>query len=127
MDKIFKHPAVQYIPLQMYKSKKGDNFFNSTRAKVELNDSHSKSLYNILFYNFSDIKEGFMEIKIFNGEVKFIKYRSYEVFLVGEPLPGKYHKFQITKEYFYKDKLVFTFYNKYTGEKLAYRRFYLNN
>ncbi len=121
MDKIFKYPAVQYIPLRLYKSRKGNNSFNLSTPRIEIKDDYTNhKTYNLFFLrlSFKNNREGFLKIRIYNGEIDFIKYRGHEVFMVGKPATGKYHFFQVTKKYFYKRRLIFTFYNKDTGEKL---------
>ncbi len=126
MDKIFKYPAVQYIPLRLYESQKGGNPFNLSKPRIVIENVHNNSYYK----KFSSLmnyisKEEFLNVKLYNGEVKFIKYRSHEVFMVGKPSDGRYHFFKVTKKYFYKDNLIFTFYNQVTGEKMARRRYEL--
>ncbi|MCF8002381.1 MAG: hypothetical protein K9K76_11070 [Halanaerobiales bacterium] len=130
-DKIFKYPAVQYIPLQLYKIINGNYPYPGKKPRFniytpennnELNLQLNKINSDIRNYN---IAQQQLAILVLNGIIDIIKYRAYEVFMVGSIDPGNYYLFKITNEYFYKDGLIFTFYNGEDGKKIDQERFVL--
>ena len=128
-DKIFKYPPVQYIPLMKKDEITGDYpYFNTSSRFSIFTPDQEKSLeekirslsYENINYN---INENQLALLIFNGDIEYIKYRAYEVFMVGIRNPGKFQVFKIPAEYFYKDRLIFSFYDVNTGERIYRKAF----
>ena len=122
-EKIFKYPLVQYIPLDLYESRKGN--YPYARFKPDINlytpqesEVLHKKIKQLNINNEYSITENQLAFLIINGYIDFIKYRGYEVFMVGQKKEGKFHLFKITDKYFYKDMLVFSFYDGNTGERI---------
>lgn len=121
--KIFKYPAVQYIPLDRYNEKvrNTDRTFGTTRAYVynyKENDDLKKRLNYLQLDENYNIKKGELAVLILNGKVNLVQYRGYEVIMVGKEAPGTYHLFTVTTKYFYKDKVIFILYNGDTSERI---------
>jgi len=128
---IFRYPAVQYIPLRLYDEHVLPHVLSRKRSQIYLfrKDEENK-LLNLLKH--SQAKENYsiernqLAIVVRNGKVDFIKYRSHQVFMIGGFLEGKLNLFKVTKNYFYKNKLIFTFYNSSDEQLLARENFVLN-
>ena len=126
--KIFKYPTVQYIPLDRYKEKIGLYPTGLTNPRVYIYQAgEEKELQKKLNFlrekgNYP-IKDGQLAILVLNGKINLIMYRAYEVTMVGSPNPGHFQVFNITTEYFYKDRLIFTFYDGKTDQRLDWVRF----
>jgi|SRR5690554_1857987 len=125
---IFKYPAVQYIPLDLY----NESFFPlniaSNNIKLYLyteteNEELRRRLRSLEIDENHNIATENIGILLLNGKIELIKYRSREVTMVGRPKPGKYHLFSITSKYFYKDRLIFTLYDGVSNERLALIRY----
>ncbi|MFP4660611.1 MAG: hypothetical protein ACLFPF_00305 [Halanaerobiales bacterium] len=120
---IFKYPAVQYIPLDRYNEKTWDTKRTSgtTRANVYtyLEEERLKKKLAFLQYNENySISKGELAVIIKNGTADLVKYRGYEVIMVGEVESGTYQLFTVTTKYFYKDQVLFILYNGETSERL---------
>lgn len=122
---IFKHPAVEYIPL-----------YPETLA---LNPYWTeKSTERVSLYVFQDQEALAEELRLLRldpatqvnfaqdlalltlgYQVNYAYYRGYATFLLGNPLPGGYHLSRITRRYFYKDRIHFALYSG-KAEKLAW-------
>ncbi len=120
-DNIFRYPAVQYIPLRMKHAKVFDHSYVNRQTRLYVfKPEKQTSLYRILKqYNITNpdyrIMENQLAVLIINGNIKTIKYRKFEVILVGSMTTGRLHLFQITEKYFYENILIFNFYDQYTG------------
>lgn len=124
---IFKYPAVQYIPLDRYNEKVRDtnSDLGNTRAYVYNymeNDELNKKLNYLRFNEDYNINKGELAVIIMNGKVNLVQYRGYEVIMVGKKVPGTYHLFTVTTEYFYKDKVIFVLYDGETSERIDIAR-----
>lgn len=121
--KIFKYPAVQYIPLNRYNEiiKNTDRARGKPRIYV-YNYKESASLNDKLVFleyqNNYSIDQGELAILIVNAKVNILQYRGYEVITIGKKSSGTYQLFTTTTEYFYKDKVIFILYNGKTSERL---------
>ncbi len=122
-DEIFKYPAVQYIPLSKYNEKSGtiSGLFNKTQFTIydynEENELNNKITRLGLTKNYN-MKNNQLAVLVLNGEVDIIRYRGYEVTMVGYKRPGHFQLFKVTTEYFYKDWLSFIFYNNENAQRL---------
>jgi hypothetical protein len=121
--KIFKYPAVQYIPLERYDEVSGNYTKSSDLARINIytyqEQEELERRLGYLGYNDNyNIKQGQLGILIRNARVNLIQYRGFEVIMVGNPAPGTYQVFKINTAYFYKDKLIFTLYDGETGTRL---------
>ncbi len=124
---IFKYPAVQYIPLNRYNEKirSTNRTTGKTRAYVYNymeNEDLKKKLRYLQFNGDYNINKGELAVLILNGKVNLVQYRGYEVIMVGKEIPGTYHLFTVTTEYFYKDKVIFLLYNGETSERIDLAR-----
>lgn len=126
---IFKYPTVQYIPLQLIDLREGESSSKLSSHfyifKKEENSNLNFRLKNLSIKNEYVIKNDELAILVINAEVYFIKYRGYEVIMVGERKNAKSFVFKITKKYFYKDRLFFSLYDYQSAEKID--REYLRN
>ena len=129
---IFKYPSVQYIPLKMYGVKTGSSPFSYSKARFniyrpedqnQLNDRLKILKPEIIPYN---IRTSNFALLLFNAKVDIIKYRAHEVILVGDLKEKYFTLFQITTKYFYKNRLIFIFYEGKSGERISWRRLNLN-
>ena len=126
--KIFKYPTVQYIPLDRYTEKIGryPTGLTSTRFYVYQageEESLQKKLNFLREQGNYHIKDDQLAILVLNGKVNLIMYRAYEVTMVGSPNPGHFQVFTITTEYFYKDRLIFIFYDGQSNQKIDWVRY----
>ncbi len=124
---IFKYPAVQYIPLNRNNEKisSTNRTTGKTRAYVYNymeNEDLKKKLRYLQFEGDYNINKGELAVLILNGRVNLVQYRGYEVIMVGKEIPGTYHLFTVTTEYFYKDKVIFILYNGETSERIDIAR-----
>ena len=122
-DKIFKYPLVQYIPLDLNNSQQGHYPFTKFKTDINIYTYNERKILHKKINQLNLVENYIIDknqlaILIINGKIEFIKYRGYEVFMVGKPVAGKFHLFKITDKYFYKDMLVFSFYDGRTGEKI---------
>jgi len=123
-DNVLDYPLVQYIPLRLYDIKRGTHNFLNTNIYLSIYKSNeenklNKKLKGINFdYTNYDIDENQLAILIFNGYVNIIKYRAYEVFMVGNKENKNVQLFKVTTRYFYKDKLIFSLYNDKDGNRI---------
>ncbi|NLM97776.1 MAG: hypothetical protein GX175_09255 [Halanaerobiaceae bacterium] len=121
--KIFKFPAVQYIPLDRYNEKIGQTDIRNGAARVyvytykENNDLNRRISFLNQAENYS-IPRGQLAVFIKNARVNLVQYRGYEVTMVGREIPGTYQLFTVTTQYFYKDRIIFILYNGETSERL---------
>ncbi|MGM0409695.1 MAG: hypothetical protein ACQEQF_02940 [Bacillota bacterium] len=119
---IFKYPAVQYIPLQIIDLTEGKSSPDlSTRFYIFKKEENSKlnfRLKNLSIKKEYVIKNNELAILIINARVYYIKYRGYEVIMVGERKKARSIVFKITKKYFYKDRLFFSLYDYQDAEKI---------
>lgn len=128
-DKIFKYPAVQYIPLNLYDMQKGNYSYSRKNVNFNIFSPPENWELNIQLNKIAPennnyiIKKQQLAILILNGIVDIIKYRAHEVLMVGNIKPGKYQLFKITDRYFYKRKLLFSFYNGKNGERITHEGF----
>ncbi|PRX26482.1 hypothetical protein BX659_12073 [Orenia metallireducens] len=127
-DKILPYPAVEYIPLSIRTKKFNDNWANRYQSKLYIldNQTESKAVLNRLGISYPeniDFNKNLL-ILLLNGRVEDIYYRGYKVQMIGKQIDNSYHLFTITKEYFYKDKLIFNFFLE-TGELIAKERYQL--
>lgn len=121
--KIFKYPAVQYIPLDRYNEKieETERSLGSTRAYVfnyMENERLNRKLNFLQYKEKYTIDKGELAVLVKNGKVNLVQYRGYEVIMVGKELPGTYNLFTVTTKYFYKDQVIFILYNGETSERL---------
>lgn len=121
---IFRYPLVQYIPLRM-------------KNRIQIKHNLSTPLKNISVYNSSQennlltfinrfdnqlnysIKKSELAVLLTNSSLDFIKYRKFEVLLVGKEKPGIIFLCKITKKYFYENKLLFNLYDQKTARVMA--------
>lgn len=128
---IFKYPTVQYIPLDPYNERFGSSNKLSNKINIFLfSPSEEAKLREKLKQpgieeNYS-IDNGEVGVLVLNGKVNLIQYRGYEVIMVGSLKPHYFHLFTIADKYFYKDGLIFTFYNGATSERLDLVRYEQN-
>lgn len=120
---IFKYPAVQYIPLDRYNEKirSSSRVTGKTRAYVYNyleNEALNKKLSYLQYDVNYNISKGELAVLVLNGKVNLVQYRGYEVIMVGKEIPGTYHLFTVTTNYFYKDKVIFILYNGETSERV---------
>ncbi len=119
---IFKYPSVQYIPLQIKELKEGKASKKlSTRFYIYL--AEDNEILNNRLKKFEidtpyKINEGEVAILLINGRVNLVKYRGYEVLMVGERKNTLTSIFKLTTKYFYKNKIIFSLYDYVTAEKL---------
>lgn len=121
-DKIFKYPAVQYIPLKLKDIVKGNyDYFNKISFKL-YTTSQRTLLNNRLKNNQKEINykinENQLAIFVINGIIDIIMYRSQEVFIICNIKNDSFFLCKITTDYFYKKNLLFTLYNGEDGQKL---------
>lgn len=125
---IFKYPPVQYIPLDPYNERFGS--FGKLNSKINIyvfSISEEDKLVTKL--NQMGIKEEYninndeIGVLVLSGKVNLIQYRGYEVIMVGTLKSQSYHLFTVTDKYFYKDNLIFTFYNGETSKRLDLVRY----
>ncbi|SRR6056297_3547409 len=122
-DKIFKYPAVHYIPLRIYDENIIKNIYTKKNLHLYIyTSSMIKDLRKQINFPYI-ILDNELGILIINAKINFIKYRGYEIFLVGFKTPGYSQLFKITQKYFYKDHLIFSFYEESTGQRLITRRY----
>ena len=121
-DMIFKYPTVQYIPLQIIDLKEIKYDLDlSTRFYIYLyeeNDELNERLKRYEIKSPYNIKEGEFAIFLINGMVELVKYRAYEVLMVGKREKGMISLFKLKDKYFYKDKIFITLYDGQTAEKI---------
>jgi len=127
-DEILPYPAVEYIPLSIRTKNFNDNWINKYDNKLYILDSQnqSKTVLNrlgIIYPDNINFNDNLL-ILLLNGKIEDIYYRGYKVQMIGKQINDSYHLFTITKEYFYKDKLIFNFFLK-TGELIAKERYQL--
>jgi hypothetical protein len=120
--KIFKYPAVQYIPLEM-QSSMNKQFSPQGKLDLKIYNSSNENLLNnkikrINFKTKYKISQNQLAILIINGYVDIVKYRGYEVYIVGYVKPGTVNLFKVTTEYFYKDRILFAFYDGTDEERI---------
>lgn len=121
--KIFKYPPVQYIPLDQYYKITGETLNPYSRTKLHVfNQFENKDLERKLAYlrlekNYT-VKKGQLAVLIINGKADLLQYRGHEISIVGQPATGHYQLFKITTQYFYKDRLIFIFYDGEDSEKI---------
>lgn len=123
---IFKYPPVQYIPLTLYNIRSGKYPLPKDRPRFyifENQDKLNRKLSALSIIDNYEIKENNLSILIVNGIINLIQYRGYEIIMVGEKNPGNYQLFQITKEYFYKDKLIFLLYDGDTADRIDWKKY----
>jgi len=121
--KIFKFPAVQYIPLDRYNEKIGQTDIRPGAARVYVFSYKEKNELNkrINFLNPAEnysIEQGQLAVFIKNAKVNLVQYRGYEVTMVGREIQGTYQLFTVSTQYFYKDRIIFILYNGETIERL---------
>ncbi len=126
--KIFKYPSVQYIPLDPYDERNGNYERLSNKVKIYLfslsgENKLRKKLNQLGIEENYSVENGEIGVLLINGKVNLIQYRAYEVIMVGTTQSHYYHLFKVTTKYFYKDNLVFTFYNGATSERLDLVRY----
>ncbi|MFW6006938.1 MAG: hypothetical protein ACOC4G_05390 [Bacillota bacterium] len=123
-DNIFKYPPVQYIPLSMKNKIKQKYSYSFSRtgfslyrpgAQDSLNDRLNFLINHSENYSINNDELG---ILIQEGTVDYIKYRAHEIFMVGNNNPQTLQVFKITTKYFYKNNLIFSFYNKNSGDRI---------
>ncbi|MFW6035742.1 MAG: hypothetical protein ACOCRZ_05750 [Halothermotrichaceae bacterium] len=125
-DKIFKYPAVQYIPLDKYNtlSKNNNPNINSNPHMKLYTDNENNNLNKKLSYlgitQDYNIKKNQLGLLIHNAEVDIIQYRGHEVIMVGKKKDNSFEVFTITKKYFYKDSLGFILYDGTNSKKMDY-------
>lgn len=114
--KIFPHPMVEYIPLPFRELQWGRKEHNQGRRLYLKKDLGEITL-------FKGEKEGqgqekFIYLLLFNGRIRIMKYRGYQVTMVGEKKKDYYQICGLTCRYFYKDRLSFLLFTP-KGEKIA--------
>jgi len=125
---IFKYPPVQYIPLKRFQEKTGsysgslENTYIYLYNHLEREKLNKKIKFLNIEENFS-ISKGQIAVLILNGRINLIQYRGYEVIMVGKRKPASFHIFKIVDDYFYKDKLVFIFYDGENNNRLDLKRY----
>jgi hypothetical protein len=124
---IFKYPPVQYIPLDLYESRTSKYSNSSSKSRIylfdiEKNNELNNRLHNLNLGNYN-IKPHQLAILVLNGSINLIKYRGYEVIMIGDRKEFYNQVFIITTKYFYKNKLIFLFYNGDNEEKLDWKGF----
>ena len=130
-DNILDYPLVQYIPLRLYNQLKGEHNFSSSYLYITIYNSKEEDKLNRKISNYElpqdnyKIEKDYLAVLIFNGNVNLIKYRGYEVFMIGSPKKQHIHLFKVTTRYFYKNRLIFTLYDNQTGNRLKRERFNL--
>ncbi|ACL70887.1 hypothetical protein [Halothermothrix orenii] len=129
---IFKYPPIQYIPLNLNRLEQGNSPFNSESINFELYTYREKQqlLNKLRLLNIDkdyDFNQEEIAILVFNTRVDLIKYRGYEVIMVGEIIKNYFQLFTITTRYFYKDRILFNLYNGDTAEVLDRESFEYNN
>ena len=128
---IFRYPRVQYIPLRIKKPLQLKTGFQTNLKNITLYKSSEtdKLLSNIQRFdsrlNYS-IKKSELAILITNSSLNLIKYRKFEVFLVGKEKQGIIFLCKITQKYFYENRLLFNLYNQKTAQVMARNKIDLN-
>lgn len=121
-DEIFKYPAVQYIPLQIINLKQGNCSQKlSTRFYIYLANDNIELNDRIKRFGIESpyiIEEGKLAVFVINGVVELVKYRGYEVIMVGRKEKMICSLFKLSTEYFYKNRIFFSFYDGITAEKI---------
>ena len=123
-DDIFRYPLVQYIPLRLNNPLEFEHSAKNRQTRFFIYKYNEQSLLQkkIQEYNINEnyvIPEKNLAFLVINGIIDIIKYRSHEVIMVGKIFPGKLHLFNITSQYFYKNRLVFNFYQGKTAKIIA--------
>ena len=121
--KIFKYPAVQYIPLERYDEIHGNLDRSSDLARIYIynyqEEEELRRRLGHLGYNENyTIKRGQLGVLVRNARVDLVQYRGFEVIMVGQQNPGTYQLFKVTTAYFYKDKIIFTLYDGDSSRRL---------
>jgi hypothetical protein len=125
-EKIFKYPPVQYIPMSIYTLERDPNPVPGagTNTQVRVWQDKKSMEAELSRQPFPlpttpiDFKERIV-VLVTGGQIDYVKYRSHTVFLVGRQVPGSYHLFYLTRRYFYKQRLHFSFFNN-SGDRLAW-------
>lgn len=125
--KIFKFPAVQYIPLDRYNEKieQTNRISGNTRLYIYNYMEKDEFQDRLSFFNLNQkyiINKGELAVFINNAKVNLVQYRGYEITMVGREEPGTYQLFTVTTQYFYKDKIIFTLYDGKSSERLDIAR-----
>ena len=121
--KIFKHPAVQYIPLERYDEIFGNLDRSSDLARIYIynyqeEEELRRRLSNLGYNENYTINRGQLVVLVRDARVNLVQYRGFEVIMVGEQRPGTYQVFKITTAYFYKDKVIFSLYDGESSRRL---------
>lgn len=120
--KIFKFPAVQYIPLKKYDSIRGDSpYQNDLNFRIFDSSQEDKLNKKLPLFGIKEnysIAENELAVLVINGYVDIVKYRGYEVFIVGYQKPGAAHLFKIVTDYYYKDRILYSFYDGESEERI---------
>ena len=117
-DNIFRYPLVQYIPLRQQKDHIFDHNFTTDKIHLFIYQDQTQLEQRLNSFNKNlkfEIDSNEMAVLTINKIVEMVKYRGYEVLLVGKNKHGKIHLFKITKDYFYKNRLIFNLYNRENG------------
>ena len=109
-NKVFSHPAIEYIPLMLLDSKR--IFYPLKQVTNPLficqNTEALKTLpSSTLPGEFSIYPEQELGIAVMNSEIETIKYRGNYVTIIVHPTPDTHHLCKVLTRYFYKKDLIF--------------------
>lgn len=115
-NKIFPHPAVEYIPLPFNQLEEG---INNHGSLIQLRaEKYPEKLGKYTQKIENPSQEECLYLLLKNVRILLVKYRAYNIILLGEE---KNHYFQLGTlpcKYFYKNPLSLILYNR-EGKKLA--------
>lgn len=123
-DNIFKYPPVQYIPLNLKNEIQENQSHPGTRGRFSIFESQEQELLNRRLNKLINNQDNYvispdeLAIIVHNGIIEYIKYRAHEIFMVGRIESSNLQLFKITTEYFYKNDLLFSFYEESSGDRI---------
>jgi hypothetical protein len=129
--RIFRYPAVEYIPLYILtlvlepSGKPADSRVSLTVALTNADMQKKLRPLNIKLPSQVDFRQKMLLLAL-GYEIKSAYYRAHHTILQGKPLPGGYHIAVIPSGYFYKDRIHFALYDQ-NAEKLDWVNIKLQN
>lgn len=116
LKKIFTHPMVEYIPLPFKIIKEGRREQGRQSRIYVVKDL--KELVPLAGEIEVSYKKRVLFLLLLNAEIHLLKYRGYNVTMIGERREGYYQVSMLSCEYFYKDRLHFLLFSP-LGERMA--------